>query len=401
MGALSSRVALLVVAATTSCQASASSPPAVPVPPAIAAGVTLTRVAGDLVKPVALVPAPGDATGRLFVVEKTGTVRILRRGAVDPTATPFLDLSARVSRGSEQGLLGLAFHPRYAENGRLYVNLTDRKGDTRVLELRVSAADPDRVDPASERELLFVDQPYSNHNGGHLAFGPDGRLYVGLGDGGAAGDPQGNGQNPQALLGKMLTLDVDATTLAAPRIVATGLRNPWRYGFDRATGDLWIGDVGQNAFEEVDVIPAAALRAGTILNFGWNVVEGLGHCYGTRGCDQRAFTAPVVEYDHHDGCSITGGHVYRGTLLPELAGLYVYADYCTAMIRSLRPGPNGSVTDVWDWRAALDPDERLANLSSFGEDAAGELYLLSLDGNVYRFEPTARARATGSGRPSP
>jgi glucose/arabinose dehydrogenase len=393
-------VTLLALVATASCHAQATQatgPRAIPVPAAIAAGVTLTRVATGLSKPVALAFAPGDTSDRLFVVEKTGTIRIMRNGTIDPARPPFLDLTTRVSTASEQGLLGLAFHPRYAENRRFFVNLTDRKGDTRVLALATAADDPDRADPASERELLFVDQPYSNHNGGHLAFGPDGLLYVGLGDGGSAGDPKGNGQNPTARLGKMLALNVDAGALGEPAIVALGLRNPWRYSFDRVTGDLWIGDVGQNHFEEVDVLTPAMRAATAPTNFGWNLVEGL-HCYPDPGCDQRPFTPPVIEYDHDDGCSITSGVVYRGRALPALDGLYFYADYCSAMIRSLRwPGPGKPVTDVWDWRAALDPVERLTNLSSFGEDAAGELYLLSLDGDVYRFDPKPRA----SGPPSP
>ena len=385
--------AVLAMAAIASCRAVASGPRAVPVPSPIAAGVMLTRIATGLSKPVFLTFAPGDATGRLFVVEKTGRVRILRAGRFDRNVAPFLDVASRVSSGSEQGLLGLAFHPDYARNGRVFVNLTDGKGDTRVLELTAARDDPDRVDPASERELLFVHQPYANHNGGHLAFGPDGRLYVGLGDGGSAGDPQRNGQNREALLAKMLALDVDARPPAAPTIVALGLRNPWRYAFDRATGDLWIADVGQNRFEEVDVLRATERSAavdgtGAPLNFGWNVVEGLGHCYATRDCDQRGLTLPVVEYDHGEGCSITGGYVYRGRALPDLAGLYFYADYCTALVRSFRVGaPTQPVGDVWDWRAALDPESRLANLSSFGEDADGELYLLSLNGDVYRFDP--------------
>lgn len=381
----------IVFLVTSSCHAAASSPRAVPVPAEIAAGVTLTRVATGLSKPVLLTYAPGDKDpSRLFVVEKTGTIRLMKNGTIDPRSTPFLDVTKRVSGASEQGLLGLAFHPKFAENGRLYVNFTDRKGDTRVVELRVAGDDPDRVDPKSERELLFVDQPYSNHNGGHLVFGPDGLLYVGLGDGGWANDPHGHGQNPTSLLGKMLVLNVDAGTLAAPTIVATGLRNPWRYAFDRATGDLWIADVGQNAFEEVHVMTPQQRKASPPVNYGWNVMEGL-HCFRAKECDQRPFALPVVEYDHDDGCSITGGHVYRGKLLPKLDGLYFYADYCTAMVRSLRPqGSDGPVTDIWDWRAALDPENRLANLSSFGEDAAGELYLLSLDGDIHRFDPTAR-----------
>lgn len=381
---------LLLALATTGCRAKAAGPAAGPVPAGIAAGVSLVRVATGLSKPVALTFAPGDPSGRLFAVEKTGTVRIMRGGRIDMQVPPFLDLSQRVSSASEQGLLGLAFHPRFAENRRLYVNLTDKKGDTRVLELTVARDDPDRVDPATERELIFVDQPFSNHNGGNLAFGPDGLLYVGLGDGGSGGDPKGNGQNPTALLGKMLTLDVDAETVGAPRIVALGLRNPWRYAFDRKTGDLWIGDVGQNDFEEVDVLRPAHRAAPRPTNFGWNVAEGF-HCYNASTCDLKAYTPPVVEYDHDEGCSITGGYVYRGRDLPMLAGRYFYADYCTAMVRSLRGnGPGQPVTDVWDWRAALDPENRLANLSSFGEDAAGELYLLSLDGDVYKFVPAAQ-----------
>jgi glucose/arabinose dehydrogenase len=278
----------------------------------------------------------------------------------------------------------------------LYVNFTDRKGDTRVVEFRVRADDPDHADPASERELLFVDQPYSNHNGGHLAFGPDGKLYVGLGDGGWAGDPRGNGQNDGTLLAKMLRLDVDAAGIAEsgegarprPVIVAKGLRNPWRYAFDRATGDLWIADVGQDDYEEVDVLPGAMLArdpARPLPNFGWNVLEGA-HCYTPRTCSPDTFVPPLVEYDHDTGCSITGGIVYRGRALPVLTGAYFYADNCTAIIRSVRRGADGRPHDSWEWRHALDPTAQLANLSSFGEDAAGEMYLLSLDGTIYRFD---------------
>ncbi len=386
------RLVSLALLAVAGCHPAAASPRAVPVPPAVAAGVRLRRIATGLSKPLALTFAPGDTSGRLFIVEQTGTIRILRNGAVDPKAEPFLDWSSRVSqsatmRGSEQGLLGLAFHPHFTENRRFFVNFTDTKGDTHVVELAARHGDPDHADPASEHEVLFVDQPFGNHNGGNLAFGPDGLLYVGLGDGGSAGDPHGNGQNPSVRLGKMLALDVDGAGQPTPRMVALGLRNPWRYGFDRATGDLWIGDVGQNRFEEVDVLPAAARTAPTPVNFGWNTVEGL-HCFRAPTCDQHAFTAPVIEYDHGDGCSITGGYVYRGTRLAALVGRYFYADYCTAMIRSLKwSGPGKPITDIWDWRAALDPDSRLADLSSFGEDAAGELYLLSLEGDVYRFDP--------------
>ena len=390
---------IAMLAASPSCRAAESGPELPPVPPEIARTVRLTRIADGLAKPVALTFAPGDASGRLFVVEKVGRIRILKDGALQAEATPFLDLTRRVSNGSEQGLLGLAFHPDFARTRRFYVNFTDRKGDTRVVEFRVRTDDPDHADPASERELLFVDQPYSNHNGGHLVFGPDGKLYVGLGDGGAAGDPHGNGQNDAALLGKMLRLDVDAGQDASgdapprprPVIVAKGLRNPWRYSFDRANGDLWIADVGQNEFEEVDVLAATTLARepaapAAAPNFGWNVMEGA-HCYKPRNCVADGLLPPVLEYDHDAGCSITGGFVYRGRALPALAGAYFYADYCTAILRSVRRDASGRLRDAWEWRPALDPKSQLANLSSFGEDAAGELYLLSLDGAIYRFDP--------------
>lgn len=380
--------AILALLALAGCRPASASPRAVPVPTDVAAGVRLTRIASGLAKPVAFAVAPGDTTGRLFVVEQTGKIRIIRDGVL--LAEPFLDLTARVStsadtRGSEQGLLGLAFHPRFAANGRFFVNFTDTTGTTRVVERTIGRDDPDRAAPGNERIVLSVDQPYANHNGGHLAFGPDGRLYVGLGDGGSAGDPKGNGQNPTSLLGKMLALDVDAGPDAKPTVVALGLRNPWRYGFDRETGDLWIADVGQNRFEEIDVLTVAMRTASAPTNFGWNAVEGM-HCFRGPLCDQRRFTPPVLEYGHDDGCSITGGYVYRGTRLPALVGRYFFADYCTAIIRSVRRDGT-TVRDVWDWRQALDPESRLASLSSFGEDAAGELYLLSLDGDVYRFDP--------------
>lgn len=381
-------LAVLALSVATACHPTAAGPRAAPVPAEVAAHVQLTRVASGLSKPVALAVAPGDTTGRLFVVEQTGKIRVVRDGTVEPEA--FVDLTSRVSasaitRNSEQGLLGLAFHPRFAENRRLFVNLTDEKGDTKILELTAARGDAARADPTSAREVLAVHQPYANHNGGNLAFGPDGQLYVGLGDGGSAGDPQGNGQNRDTRLGKMLAVNVDAGLPAASTVVALGLRNPWRYSFDGVTGDLWIADVGQNRFEEVDVLTPAMRSAKEPTNFGWNETEGL-HCFRGPSCDQHAFTPPVVEYDHGDGCSITGGYVYRGKRLPALVGRYFYADYCTAMIRSLT-WDGKIVRDVWDWRGALDPESRLASLASFGEDAAGELYLLSIDGEIYRFDP--------------
>jgi len=341
---------------------------------------------------------PGDTT-RLFIVEKTGTIRIFRNGALLPGA--FLDLSTQVSHGSEQGLLGLAFHPRYASNGKFYVDYTDAQGDTRVVEYLVSS-NPD-VASGTWRSILIVDQPYSNHNAGQLAFGPDGDLYVGFGDGGSAGDPQDRAQNPDSLLGKMLRIHVDAPDPAAgteysippdnpfvgrsgyrPEIWALGLRNPWRYAFDRATGDLYIADVGQNLWEEVDVEPAG--RGGR--NYGWNVTEGF-HCYSAAQCDTTGFTAPVVEYGHDAGCSITGGYVYRGRAVPDLDGVYFYGDYCSGFVRSFRYA-NGVATDERDWTSSLRTSSggAMAGLSSFGQDARGELYLLLLGGEIYRIDPS-------------
>jgi glucose/arabinose dehydrogenase len=380
--------ALLILAGVRSAlpERVASAAPRPP-PRELAALVRLELLTRAAEKPVDLTYAPGDAQGRLFVVEKTGRVRILRKAAAgfELAPEPFLDLSRRVSRRDEQGLLGLAFHPRFAENGRLVVNLTDTRGDTRVLELRISKDDPNRADVSSERELLFVDQPYENHNGGAVVFGPDGKLYVGLGDGGSRGDPLGHGQNRSTLLGKMLRLDLDGPPgpdgRPIPEIVHLGLRNPWRYSFDRGTGDLYIADVGQDRYEEVNVLPASALGQ---RNFGWNLVEGIGHAYKPRGVDQGGLTQPVLEYGHRDGCSITGGFVYRGKAIPELSGVYFYADYCTGLLRSFR-FKDGQATESYDWKQSLDPEGKLATLSSFGVDASGELYLLSLDGPIYKF----------------
>jgi glucose/arabinose dehydrogenase len=347
-------------------------------PTALTDAVALVPFASGFRRPVALVAAPGDPTDRLYVVEQPGWIRVLVGGRALPK--PLLDLSAEVSGANEQGLLGLAFHPGFAQNRRFYVNYTDREGDTRVVEYRVAADDRLRVEPGSARELLHVEQPYANHNGGHLAFGPDGALWIGTGDGGAAGDPRGHGQNPSSLLGKLLRLDPDRPG-ATPEIVGVGLRNPWRYAFDPATGDLYIGDVGQNAWEQLYVV-AADRRTGH--NFGWNVAEGR-HCYDAERCDRSAFTAPVADYPHSDGCSVTGGVVYRGQALPELAGVYFYADYCTALVRSFRWRPDG-IRDHWDWKAALDPGSTLSQISSFGVDHTGEVYLVGLGGDLWRLE---------------
>jgi glucose/arabinose dehydrogenase len=374
------RTSLVTVAILLgSCLDLAGSLAAPPKPPPVPAPLSglfhLERVARAS-QPVFLAAAPGDASGRLFIVEKGGRVRILRGGELLPT--PFLDLSREVSGASEQGLLGLAFHPRFADNGRFVVNHTDRRGDTRVVEYRVAAGAPDRADPASARELLFIDQPYANHNGGDVRFGPDGKLYVGTGDGGSANDPKGHGQNRTSLLGKMLRIDVDAPEPRA-EIVAVGLRNPWRNAFDPVTAMLYIADVGQSRLEEVHVVPLADLPG---KNFGWNVLEG-SRCLSGSTCARAGMTPPVVEYDHGAGCSITGGVVYRGKALPELSGIYFYADYCTALLRGFR-FIDGAVVDHWDWKAALDPGARLSQVTSFGEDADGELYVLTQGGPIFK-----------------
>ncbi|HZS39536.1 MAG TPA: PQQ-dependent sugar dehydrogenase [Polyangia bacterium] len=368
--------AALVLSLATVARAADPVPP--PPPASIAKHVALVEFAKGLERPVAIAFPPGDPESRLFVVEQRGRIRVLHAdGRVDDQ--PILDIAARLSRGNEQGLLGLAFHPKFTENRRLFIYYNDRAGDIHLAELRLPAGAA-RVDPASERELLTIKHStYSNHNGGELLFGPDGKLYLGPGDGGFHGDPNYNGQNPKTLLAKLLRLDVDAEH-PAPEVVAIGLRNPWRFSFDRKTGDLYIADVGQDKWEEVDVVPAGTLGG---QNFGWNLVEGL-HCFRGSFCSKPGLVAPVLEYSHKTGCSITGGYVYRGPAIPELDGLYFYTDFCTAIVRSFR-FRGGHVEDSWEWRPALDPSFKLAQLSTFAEDASGELYLVSLEGTIYKF----------------
>ncbi|MGE0868146.1 MAG: sorbosone dehydrogenase family protein [Kofleriaceae bacterium] len=360
----------------------------VPVPAEVAGKVRLELVIDGLKRPVLVTTAPGDARRRLFIVEQhVGRIRIFEGGKL--RAQPFFQID-ELSRGNEQGLLGLAFHPAYATNGKLYVNYTDPDDHTHIVEYRVSASDPDRVDTTTRRELIKIDQPYSNHNGGHLLFGPDGKLYTGMGDGGSAGDPKRNGQNPDALLGKILRFDVDAA-VAAPERVHLGVRNPWRFWFDRPTGDLYIGDVGQNLWEYVFVVAGADK---TKHNFGWNVVEG-SHCFRSRTCDRRGFTPPVVEYSHEEGCSITGGVTYRGKALPMLDGRYFYADFCTGILRSFvwtrdpsSPTAPGWAREHWEWKGALKGVDGLSEVSSFGVDADGEVYIVELNpGAVYKLVP--------------
>jgi len=368
-----------------------SGPCAAGTPVAGTPALTTQLVVRGLSAPLDLQVPPGDRA-RLFVVEQGGRIRIVRGGAV--VAASFLDISARISSGGERGLLGLAFHPRYSENGRFYVNYTDARGDSHVSEFRTSA-NPDVADAVSERELLFVRQPFANHNGGGLAFGNDGFLYAGFGDGGSGGDPLGAGQNLGTQLGKMLRIDVDrgnpfaipadnpfaSTPGAVPSIWAYGLRNPFRFSFDRSTGDLYIGDVGQNRLEEIDV-GLASRRGGE--NYGWNVTEGSQCFQPATGCDRTGITLPVAEYGHADGCSVTGGVVYRGCRLPGYAGAYFYADYCTAFVRSFRLA-SGQAADTRDWTAQLG--RGLNRPTAFGTDADGEVYLVDHDGEVYKIVP--------------
>ncbi|MBI5291449.1 MAG: PQQ-dependent sugar dehydrogenase [Chloroflexi bacterium] len=328
---------------------------------------TLQLIADGLTRPTYLTHG-GDS--RLFILEQRGLIRLVVDGQLLPT--PFLDITSIVDdSANERGLLGLAFHPDYAANGQFFVNFTGAGGDTYIRRYTVSA-DPNLADSDSGKALLHIAQPYPNHNGGGIVFGPDGLLYIGMGDGGDQGDPQGNGQNPNALLAKLLRLDVNAPN-AKPEIVAMGLRNPWRFSFDRATGDLWLGDVGQNQWEEIDFVPAPFPPG---LNFGWNLVEGA-HPYAASG-PVAGLTAPVAEYLHNEGgCSVTGGYVYRGSALPELSGVYLFGDYCSGIIWSLVPDGAGG------WQRAVFMETGY-NISSFGEDASGELYVIDHNGAVYK-----------------
>jgi glucose/arabinose dehydrogenase len=359
------------------------SPPP-PVPAKVAKLVKLELVTSETTEALDVVAVPGEKPGRLFVVEKRGPVRILRGKTFNPK--PFLDLTGQVSLwtkpNSEQGVLALAFHPQYLKNGRFFLSYTDLKGDTRIVEFKVDPQDPDRADPKPVRDILTAYQPFSNHNGGDLEFGPDGKLYVLKGDGGSGGDPMGSGQNPDTLLSKMLRIDVDAAD-PRPQVLGTGLRNPWRYTFDRATGDLYIADVGQNVFEMVHYVPKRKIAGPH--NFGWNILEAK-HCFKNDSCQRQGLQEAVLEYPHSEGCSITGGYVYRGKAIPGLRGHYFYSDYCTAIMRSFRI-KGGKVVDSWDWKAALDPESRLAKIASFGEDQDGELYVITHEGPIFKMVP--------------
>lgn len=345
----------------------------------------VVEVATGLAQPVHLAAPPDD--DRLFVVERPGRIRIIDDGEL--LSAPFLDITANVETSyAEQGLLSVAFHPDYAANGQFFVNYTEKGGDTRIERYSVSA-DPDLADPGSARLILSVHQPQNNHNGGLVMFGPDGMLYIGMGDGAGVGDPMGNGQDGRALLGALLRIDVDGGEPYAipadnpfadgvdgrPEIWAIGLRNPWRFSFDTESELIWIADVGQDVREEINAEPAS--QGG--LNYGWNILEG-SDCYASSSCSRSDLVLPVLDYDHgSQGCSVTGGFVYRGEALSGLQGHYFYGDFCiTGVIRSLRLTPSGSA-DVREW-----PLDEIGNVTSFGEDAAGELYVADYQGRVYR-----------------
>ena len=360
--------------------------PNTPTPPATTFALALQTVASGLDQPIHLTAPAGDT--RLFIVERPGRVRIVANGAV--LAQPFVDIAAKTTVSGERGLLSIAFDPRYAQNGRFYLYYTDTNGDIAIDRMTVSS-DANTANPASAVRLLTIPHPgFSNHNGGQLAFGPDGYLYLGTGDGGGSGDPSGNAQNLNVLLGKMLRLDVSGATYTIPpdnpyvgqagrraEIWASGVRNPWRFSFDRTERLLYIADVGQGEREEVDI--AAITQAGN--NYGWRTMEGTA-CYNAATCDKTGLFIPQVEYQHGandvNGCSITGGYVYRGAALPEIAGQYFYSDYCKGFLKSFtyRNGAAGAVT-TWDVGS-------IGNVVSFGEDGAGELYMLSSNGRVYR-----------------
>ena len=335
---------------------------------------------------------PDDGTTRLFLVLQPGHVMVFENDPGVSTTEQFLDISERVNDvGNEEGLLGLAFDPRYSINGHFYVYYSAASPRRSIISrFSVSADNPLRADPASERIILEVPQPYANHNGGQVLFGPDGYLYISLGDGGDRGDPHGNGQDTSTLLGSILRIDVSRLDEdgsysipsdnplvnredgARKEIWAYGLRNPWRFTFDRETSAMWAGDVGQDLFEEIDII-----RPG--LNYGWNLMEGF-HCFQTPSCDQAGLELPVAEYGRKGGCSVTGGYVYRGTRLPSLYGAYVYGDFCSGKIWALRY--NGA-----EATEHLEIVDSHLTVSAFGEDRSGELYILSFDGKIYQLKP--------------
>ena len=334
----------------------------------------------------------GDGSGYLFLVLQEGQIIVFQNNDDVESLIVFLDIRDRVDDSeNEEGLLGLAFDPHYESNGYFYVHYTASSPARSIISrFSVTVDDQQKADIESELVILQINQPYDNHNGGHIAFGPDGYLYIGLGDGGNGGDPHGNGQNNRTLLGTILRIDVSDSSeqkkygippdnpfaglkYEKNEIWAYGLRNPWRFSFDEETGLLWVGDVGQNKFEEIDIVEKGG-------NYGWNVLEGF-HCHpdSTSSCDSEEFEAPIIEYDRDEGCSVTGGYVYRGSIFNFLYGSYIYGDFCSGLIWAL----NYDGTKIVDVTILVDSD---LIISSFGEDEEGELYILSFDNKIYRLK---------------
>jgi len=353
-------------------------------PPAGTAPITLTPFVAGFTAPLDF-QTPDDGSGRLFIVEQRGTIRIISGGSL--LTSPFLDITSKVNDSGEQGLLGLAFHPSYSQSRRFYLNYDRLSGgqmQTVIAEYQVPT-DPNLADATSERILLTVNQPSPNHKGGQMAFGTDGFLYIAFGDGGGEGDPLGNGQNRQTVLGKIVRIDVDHTDTglqyAIPpdnpfvgssdrgEIWAYGFRNPWRFSFERGTGRLFVADVGQNKFEEIDLVQKGG-------NYGWNIMEGA-HCFNpSSGCDMTGLTLPITEYDHSEGDVVIGGYVYHGTAIPGLVGAYLFADFSNGKIWELTEN-----SGTWTRTLLLTTGR---NISSFGQDAAGELYVVDYSGSVLK-----------------
>ncbi len=361
-----------------------------------------TLVTAAVTKPTHIASAPLD-TDRLFIVEQIGHIRLVQNDVL--LNSDFLDIHDRISCCDERGLLSVAFHPEFATNGWLFVDYTDASGDT-VIARYEGDNTTNSVDPSTEKILLHFTQPFANHNGGQLAFGPDGYLYVGMGDGGSQGDPNGFAQSSSSPLGKLLRIDVNVagtpyyaipsgnpySTAGDPldKVWARGFRNPWRFSFDRGPGDLYIGDVGGDNWEEIDVQPAASTGGE---NYGWNLFEG-SHCLAGGCPDPSGFVMPLTEYPHGDDCSVTGGFVYRGCRLPDLRGTYFYTDYCSNRVRTLRYA-GGTITEQGDKTTELRPTGGpFTNLTSFGEDARGELYLADYDGRVFKIVPQSDVSGT-------
>jgi len=358
-----------------------------------ATDLTLQLLTANLVSPVFMTAAPTDAT-RLFIVEQRGTIRIFDVSGGSLLPTSFLNIGSLILSGGEQGLLGMAFDPSYGTNGKVYVFYTNKNFDVVIARYQRSPTNPNLADPNSATILQTIPHPnFANHNGGMLAFGPDGCLYAGVGDGGSGGDPNNNAQSIATKLGKLLRLDpsrggactnggINPFVLLGglPEIWSRGLRNPWRFSFDRVTNDLYIGDVGQDAREEINV--SLAPNAGRALNYGWRLMEGFLCFNPSTNCNQGGLTLPVLDYPHVDGaCSVTGGYVYRGAAIPSLRGTYFYADFCAGFVRSFR-FQNNLVTNRLEW-----PLLSRSSITSFGEDALGELYLMTQGGGLFKMVP--------------